>query len=178
VKRRLVTLAATVSLLLCVATVASWIRSYWLVDLMICQPHRTGYSAYAARGELGFRLIVQDYETPQTWRYVQREAAKGSWNVPPLSRSRVADGFWWESGNMRQPGGVQSFAYDALVIPHWAIATLLSIPPCVSGYRMLRIRRRVSSGDCATCGYDLRATPDRCPECGAVPGRRASAVPG
>jgi hypothetical protein len=54
-----------------------------------------------------------------------------------------------------------------LAVPDWMLILAFSVVP--TGWAISRgLRRRDRSGRCATCGYDLRATPDRCPECGSL----------
>jgi hypothetical protein len=60
-----------------------------------------------------------------------------------------------------------------LLIP--VIITVLLPVHWFHGWCTARERRRDAARPphlCAVCGYDLRATPDRCPECGNVPGGR------
>jgi hypothetical protein len=58
--------------------------------------------------------------------------------------------------------------WRCLVFPHWFAALVTAILPAIVLVRWRRDRRRVAEGRCETCGYDLRATPDRCPECGTL----------
>jgi hypothetical protein len=56
--------------------------------------------------------------------------------------------------------------YDAAT-PHWSLVASAMILPFVWIIRRRR-GQRYAPGQCHSCGYDLRATPDRCPECGTV----------
>jgi hypothetical protein len=52
-------------------------------------------------------------------------------------------------------------------LPHWLSLLSFSVLPL---HWMLshRVRRAKKLGLCSVCGYDLRATPRRCPECGTM----------
>jgi len=47
-------------------------------------------------------------------------------------------------------------------VPYWALVVGTIIAP----FFQFCLGRRKGVGKCAKCGYDLRATPRRCPECG------------
>jgi hypothetical protein len=57
-----------------------------------------------------------------------------------------------------------------ITVDYWLIIILGAAPLLWWGIRSKnRAGKRAKPGSCLHCGYDLRATPDRCPECGNVP---------
>jgi hypothetical protein len=72
------------------------------------------------------------------------------------------------STHVRKESG--QFQYWLLAIPYWPLVSLgLVLPASFFAVRALRGERRRARNLCQHCGYDLRATPERCPECGTVP---------
>ena len=57
-------------------------------------------------------------------------------------------------------------ALRVMIVPDWILMLIFAGYPAWFIIRKCRQGRRRQEGMCLSCGYDLRATPDRCPECG------------
>jgi hypothetical protein len=62
--------------------------------------------------------------------------------------------------------GIPIFHATLITIPHWVLIIFALTPAAVQTRQLLLQRSRARRGCCLNCGYDLRGTPDRCPECG------------
>jgi hypothetical protein len=75
-------------------------------------------------------------------------------------------GFGAASYSGRPPG--ELFAGGRIIgFPAWVVLLPLSLPAW-QAVLLLRKRHRIRANLCRSCGYDLRASPERCPECGTA----------
>ncbi|HEY7119824.1 MAG TPA: hypothetical protein VH475_24755 [Tepidisphaeraceae bacterium] len=161
-----------------------WVRSYRHTDELYCE--RTDYIVGAQD------IFDKHFQTSNWWVwsseggvFVGRECVAGrfadgsSASETELERGYALDqrsGRWqfedrdWPI-RRRFTGFVWLWdAYGAWMVrvPMWGLLVMSGLLPAA---RVASARRRARArrvGFCVACGYDLRATPERCPECGRV----------
>ena len=176
--RRLFTCCAAASLAVCVATAGLWVRTRFAGDYVEFVGLDTYCVAHTVPGRLQGRVSVNyglvnfwgnragsprvHFEhavipAPTDWLQLQLNFSGIDWRIGPFLFATSAD-----------PGmdgrTIRGFFF---AFPLWPVCLLSAIPPA----RWLATRgsrRDRPATACAGCGYDLRATPDRCPECGRL----------
>jgi hypothetical protein len=61
-----------------------------------------------------------------------------------------------------------ALSYEHYSLPLWLLAVVFAVLPSLAGIKLTRRLMRQAHGKCAQCGYDLRASAQRCPECGSL----------
>ncbi len=181
-------LLTLLSLLLCVAMGATWIRSYfafselfeshhyWMVDQRILR--YSTYQLYLSKGAFQYGNAWVDYKDVFLIK-AMLPAGNPSWQfshsnvggvlyipAPSASIAGIAISF-----TLPVPARGQVAQVDAR-LPYWVLLTAFSFLPIIwiAGFIRQRARDRLKAGGCCVrCGYDLRATPEKCPECGNIP---------
>jgi hypothetical protein len=185
--RRLFTIVSGVSLLLCGVAVLLWIRSY-----IVSEEWEGGrVAALGPSGQDMLELTVSPFRGSLEIQFVKTRvvdihtlfAQAGltderipeiGWSVehvrPRETTSRDRNTIWKRIGFGLDHGGFSIENGDEswwiIGIPLWLTALVTAAMPVRSGLAFLSRRRRKRRGLCAFCRYDLRASNDRCPECG------------
>jgi hypothetical protein len=84
------------------------------------------------------------------------------------TRELIFAGMSWKSGQWVSCRTGEARPHFCLTSPHWLNASVTGGWPALALVTAVRRRLRFPAGHCQSCGYDLRATPERCPECGAA----------
>jgi hypothetical protein len=156
VKRRLFNVLAGVSLVLCVAMATIWIRSTHVADSFGWGNAKNYHFIDLDSGRIVFWSGWGDGMPPPAERWHYR-------SMPPMFPN---------SGLSLTPIADYGPNYDWIGIPCWVFLLALMIPPTRWAWHAYRRAHEIGIGHCPVCNYDLRATPDRCPECGTNPQKR------
>ena len=174
--RRLVALFSLVSLLVFAAASVMWVRSHRGGDAWnrMSEPLYEGYGVFSYRGAVSYirtRIPPPRPLDPQRVRVSSREVnleKPREWSVPGITwRDR------WLATDPAEPDQADFLYQRRVTLRYWLIVLLAGLLPAAQALAIARRRwrkRRLRHGRCASCGYDLRATPQRCPECGATAG--------
>jgi hypothetical protein len=175
-------LAVVISLLLCLLTVGVWVRSYWVSDELSCydwakdrsfldckfiQCSRGGIRLAAGRALIGNVRSSGDAH----FKYDRSVATKYPAYGDDFVRGYAGLGFEWIPKTTVKWFDVSGddVALKSLTLPLYFPTLLFALLPAHYFLRVRRRRRRafrLARGCCVFCGYDLRASAGRCPECG------------
>ena len=161
---------SALSLLLFVAVVVLWVRTLLVVDCVgwwWTPPDRSRQTESCILSGMG-RVAYGRYESAgqgpypdrrdDGWRTYDVNWPRGwAWGAPPWQACGFAVGV-----KHSKDGNGERHITTAFAVPYWSLACLTLVLPTTWALR----RKRAGPGLCPSCGYDLCATPDRCPECG------------
>jgi hypothetical protein len=104
-----------------------------------------------------YRWRVANAPSWDTWRW-RYSCDNGNWDFAGVS---ISEG---ENNDPFKGPLIESFF--SVRVPLYMVALTFAGPAYLVFNIGRRRRRRAATGHCVRCGYDLRATNDRCPECG------------
>ena len=162
VTHRLFTFAAAVSFALCLASLAMWAISYRACDVLEHYGDGRVIALVTTRGQVGF---FHDATYPIHYSNRLNHTRQIPISLAVLFRQTKWEGLGF---SLRYRGSDNA---RLLVFPTWSLAALFGMLPLAWFTRVRRARQlsfRQQMNLCPACGYDLRATPARCPECGAA----------